>query len=280
MKTNILLLFAGLFCLLSCEDDHSATPNSLVTQSFNQKFPNASQVEWKNKNNYVTADFILDQKSTTAWFDKNGQWYMTKTELRNKTGLPEPVLTAFENSDYAPWYIDDIDELERLDAEKIYVIEIEKNKEEKELYYSADGILIKIITDNHNDDYEDYLPDNNSIPASVTTFILEKYPQARIIETEWEHGYLEIDIIHENRSKELMFDSDYQWLNTHYDIRQNEVNPLIMEVLNNSEYKNYHIDDIEKYEIPEGYYYLFELEKGELEIDIKIDTNGNITVVR
>ncbi|MBQ7843798.1 MAG: PepSY-like domain-containing protein, partial [Odoribacter sp.] len=66
------------------------------------------------------------------------------------------------------------------------------------------------------------------------------------------------------------------WLNTHYDVRQNEVETAVMNALKTSTYADYIIDDIERYETPDQTYYLFELEKGAKEIEIKIDLSGKL----
>ena len=84
------------------------------------------------------------------------------------------------------------------------------------------------------------------------------------------------NIIHENRSKEVIFDASGNWLNTHYDVRQNEVETAVMNALKTSAYADYIIDDIERYETPDQTYYLFELEKGAKEIEIKIDLSGKL----
>ena len=46
--------------------------------------------------------------------------------------------------------------------------------------------------------------------------------------------------------------------------------------LKTSAYADYIIDDIERYETPDQTYYLFELEKGAKEIEIKIDLSGKL----
>lgn len=278
MKLYLLSLIAGIICLTACDKDNdSLTPNDAINKAFNAKYPTASRVKWETKNSYMTADFIFEQSAATAWFDHSGQWYMTETELRSINELPEAVLTAFKNSEYANWTTDDIDRLERLDAEPIYVIEVKNGKQENDLYYSEDGILIKTIADNDDNDYQDYLPETNPTPSAITEFIKNKYPDARIIEIENEHGLTDVDIIHNNRGKEVTFNSKQEWINTHYDVLKNEVENNVLQALAASEYKDYYIDDIEKYETPQGDYYLFELEQGERELDIKIDLNGNIS---
>ena len=131
-------------------------------------------MEWEKKNNYLIAEFIDNQLDGKAWFDATGRWYMTETELTHTSQLPEAVQKALANSEYAQWYIDDIDRLERNETETIYVIEVKKDKQEYDLYYSADGILVKVQADLTDDDYENYLPDASELPASLQQFINEQ----------------------------------------------------------------------------------------------------------
>lgn len=278
MKRTILFWLAGLFILSACSDDDQTPPNEAVVQAFHTRYPTASKVEWDTKNSYLTVDFIDNQLANTAWFDQAGQWYMTETELNRLELLPAKVQAAFQAGIYATWQTDDIDRLERQNNETIYMIEVKQGKEEYDLYYSEDGILIKAIPDDDNDDYEGFLP--VPAPSAITELINSKYPGARIIDVEQERGMTEVDIIHENRSKEVVFNSSNEWLNTHYDVLKNEVESTVIEALNHSEYSSYFIDDIEKYETPAGDYYLFELEKGETEVDIRIDTAGNLTLIK
>lgn len=275
------LLFAALLALTSCNDEDSPgiTPNSAVTKAFNDKYPDASRIEWEYKHNYLTAEFFSKGYSATAWFNQNGEWYMTKTELTRKDQLPEAVQTAFDNSSYAQWMIDDIDCLERAEAETLYIIEVKKDRQEYELYYTSDGILVKELPDDENDDYENYLPGNTTDLAVLQEFIENKYPGARIVETETEHNRIEVDIIHDNRSKEVVFTLKQEWVNTHYDVKESEVNSIVLEALAGSAYSNYYKDEIEKYETPSGEYYFFELEKGEQEVKITIDLQGQLQVI-
>lgn len=274
MKLHLLLWITGLFFMASCNDDSDTIPNEAVIQALQAKYPNASHIEWENSNSYLKADFTDNQQSHTAWFDQSGQWYMTETELNRLDLLPEKVQAAFANSEYASWATDDIDRLERQNAETIYVIEVKNGNLEYDLYYSPDGILIKAVPDNDNDDYEDYLP--VPVPAAISELIAKKYPEARIVDIENEHGLTEVDIIWSGKSMEVVFNAGNEWLNTHYDVLKTEVETNVLQALQASAYGDYLIDDIEKYETPEGMYYIFELEKGQSEIKVKSDLQGNI----
>ena len=163
--------------------------------------------------------------------------------------------------------------LERPDMEKVYVIEVESGKQEFDLYYSEEGILVKSVADTDNDS-ENYLP--VEIPAAIETFIKKQYPNARLVEIEVEHGMTEVDIIDGNISKEIVFNSSNEWISTSWDVRRNELPETVTHAIASSEkYAGYQIDDADFVETPdEGEYYLVELEKGELEVKVKVNAEG------
>ncbi|MDR2955035.1 MAG: PepSY-like domain-containing protein [Prevotella sp.] len=277
-KTLFLLLAISAIYFVGCSDDDDSNWDivpSDVRSAFEEKYPSAKNIEWEDKGSYKVADFINDNMEASAWFDSKGTWYMTETDLPFNL-LPQPVKDAFGASEYSTWKVDDVDMLERKDSEVIYIIEVEYKNKEVDLYYNAEGILVKTVEDNDDNDYESHIPQ----PASteIEAFIKEKYPEARIIEIEKEKGRIEVDIIHNNIGKEVVFDTNNQWLYTLWDVRVSSLPQTVAGVVNDSQYAGYHIDDAEFVETSQGNYYLLELEKGNSEIDIKVDENGNILV--
>lgn len=67
-----------------------------------------------------------------------------------------------------------VDMLERVEMETMYVIEVEKSKQEFSLFYAEDGTLIKAVEDIDNNDY--YQP--NTVPEVLKNFINNNYPQS------------------------------------------------------------------------------------------------------
>lgn len=279
MKTKILFLLLTVLptaIFISCNDDDDANWDIVSTEvrnAFSEKYPSAQKTEWENKGTYKVADFVNNNMETSAWFDTNGIWYMTETDLPFNS-LPQAVKDAFQASEYSTWKVDDVDMLERKDTEVVYIIEVESQNQEVDLYYSAEGILIKTVADNDNHDYESHIP--QPTPTGIEAFIAGKYPQARIIEIENEKGRIEVDIIHDKKGKEVVFDTNSQWLYTSWDVRVSTLPQAVANAINNSQYTGYRIDDAEFVETPQGNYYLLELEKGNSEINVKVDEDGNI----
>lgn len=273
---SILMALLGVVGLQSCDNDDNQPPVSAESQrAFFERYPSAIHVEWEIKSGYCVADFYDNSYDASAWFSPDGTWYMTETDIPY-AALPEAVKSAFEQGEYSGWTVDDVDKLERKGMETVYVVEVEMKSQgeerEMDLYYSVEGMLIKAVVDTDNDD-EEYLPSVQTSDA-IIAFIKEKYPDARLVETEVEHGMTEVEIIHNGYCKEVIFDQNANWISTSWDIRRNELPEAVIQALAESKYNTYTIDDAEYFETPQGDYYLLELEQGEKEVNIKLDSTG------
>lgn len=155
---TLLLALGAAWSLQSCDnnDDDSINVPAQLQNAFSEKYPNVANVRWESKAGYYVADFH-DGYEASAWFTPNGEWQMTETDIPYDA-LPQAVKTTFDASEYKKWLVDDVDKLERKGFETIYVIEVEKQNEERDLYYSEKGDLIKTVVDLDDDRDEQYLP--------------------------------------------------------------------------------------------------------------------------
>ena len=274
MKTRmtifVSLLLAG-FAFTSCDDsDDNYTPDEKIVNVLYEKYPNAQRVDWELQHDHYVADFYDNNIEKEAWITTKGEWVMTESDILFNN-LPDAVQTAFNESEYKDWRVDDVDMLERIEMETVYVIEVEKSKQEFVLSYAEDGTLIKAVEDIDNNN--NYQP--NTVPEVLKNFINEKYPQATIVDIEVEKGITEIDILHENKAKELHFNSTNEWLYTTWDVREREIQDIATKVLNDN--PGFKIDDIDYKESADGSeVYIFELEKGNQEIHVTVDMEGNV----
>lgn len=150
-----LILILSLGVTTACSDDDSPTDNSVkvpdaVMTSFQTKYPDIApaSVKWDLKGSYYVADYktTANMREVEAWFSPDGTWRMTETDNgRDLFLLPTDINTAFNNSDYALWTIDDIEYYEYPDAtNNFYLFEVEKTGEtDTALYFSTAGTLIK-----------------------------------------------------------------------------------------------------------------------------------------
>ena len=90
-----------------------------------------------------------------------------------------------------------------------------------------------------------------------------------------EKGITEIDILHDNKAKELHFNNANEWLYTTWDVKEREIQEIAdrVKVAN----PGFHIDDIDyKESADNSKVYIFELEQGDNERQVTVDMNGNI----
>ena len=272
MKTK--QLFIGLSLLIggftSCDnnDDNNYIPEQQILVAFESKYPNAKKVEWDKKFQYHVADFYENGREVEVWLDNMGNWVMTEINILFNS-LPESVKSSFHSSEYASWKLEDVVKLEKNEMASVYIIEVERGKEDLNLYYDEEGTLIKVVLDDG-----EYLP--SALPESIKNFVSEKYVGAILMFVDNEHDCWKIDIRHENRSKELSFDKENNWLSTSWEIQRKDVPVPIMEVILN-QFSDYKIDDIDYKERATNLdVYIFELEKGTQELYVVIDIEGNI----
>lgn len=146
----------------------------------------------------------------------------------------------------------------------------------KRVYLLAISILalFSLSSCEKYDDYGDMMLYSNA--DNIQASVIEIYPQARIIDMDRDRKTIEVDIIDSNNIKrDVYLDLSFRWLRTETDINRNA---LPTEVINRiaSEYASWFIDSAKQVDTPQSSYYLVEIEKGERDRYIKIDTAGNI----
>ena len=116
---------------------------SEVTEAFKQKYPDATNVEWRDKLSNFSAIFESDNQHYQAKFNSKGEWQLTETEIE-ESDLPEDVKDGFDKSKYADWEIGAIYKIELSDGNFHYRIETIKNDvRKKNLYFNSEGRLVK-----------------------------------------------------------------------------------------------------------------------------------------
>lgn len=283
---TLLMALSAAWSLQSCDnnDDDSIPVPTELQNAFSSMYPNVTKVEWETKSGYYVADFRNGYEAS-AWFTPNGEWQMTETDIPY-SALPQEVKASYEGSEYATsqgWKIDDVDKLERKGLETVYVIEVEKQNQEVDIYYSEAGVQIKIVEDTDGDRDDQYLP-TTQLTETIKAFINDKYPGAKILEIDveddrddWDFGFTEVDIYHDGKYKDVLFDKDGGWYSTSWDIFISDLSDVIKDAIND-QYPNYWIDDAEYFEMSDGNnYYLIEIEGNKVQDKkIKITSNGQI----
>ncbi len=280
MKANLFLsatLLIGCLTLYSCDSNNPSVSSKEYETVLGTMYPNARSISWEQEGGYYVADFWRADLKTEAeaWFNQPNGWEMTITEITFQM-LPEAVKNAFRNSAYAGWKVDDVKMIERRNMETIYKIEVEQGEQKYDIYYTADGVLVKTVvdTDNDNKSGSQYFPE--TMPASVSSFISTRYPGAKIIDIDHEDNTIEVDISNAGAYCEVVFNKKSEWQYTKTEIESAAVPANVMAAFKSSQYAKYRIDDVDFYETATETYYLFELEAEPNDIYLKIYANGAI----
>lgn len=118
--------------------------------------------------------------------------------------------------------------------------------------------------------------DNKAVVSDeVKTYILNNYPDAVIRNAEYEKGYLDVEIYHDARIKDVYFNSNKQWVATEWDIAITELPAAVTEAVKKN-YPDYRIDDADYVITPEKELYYIEMERGNFEVAIYVTADGII----
>lgn len=277
-----------------CSDNEDGRPpvtnpvSAEVQASFAEQFPGARDVEWEVRGTYAVADFSYADSqsggwvSSTAWYSQtDGTWLMSEYDLRFER-LPEAVKTAFQQSEYAGWHVDDVDLIRRDGVTLLYVVEVEQGGQEMDLYYAEDGVLVKALADTDGrHDYSDLIPATPT--GSVQEFIQSRYPGARIVEIDADDGLTEVELIDADHVlREAVFNRSGEWLYTQTEVRRADLPATVTDAWNASEYaaaNGYRLDDIDYYETAsDGNYYRLELESRYGDVKLKVTPDGDLSL--
>lgn len=308
---NLILAFACcalVFTACSDDDDDKVIPSDVpeaVLKAFENKYGDIKDVKWEKKNNFNVARFQTgaitkagNSYTTSAWYDDNGSEKQVNQDIPF-ANLPEAVKTAFDayqKKMYADWKADDdVDVVSRLDMGLIYIIEIEKGKEERELSFSPDGVLLKDVLDTDDDD--EILP--VIVSDEIKKKIAELFPNSKSvvileIDADDDDNETEIDILDDGIHKEVKLDAKGNWISTEFETTlpkameiMNALNPAILaklvamagqagidltkpEIIRNTEVTV--VDHVTK-----GMYFEVEIEIGDNDLEVIIDKDGNIS---
>ena len=128
MKKIMLL---SLFALVSCATAFAKNPPQVVLAAFQQKFPNAQDVDWsKEKNGDWEAEFELPgSNEMSANFSPDGRWLETETEIAFSE-LPAPVIAALKGKK-----VKETARVEKADGSTVYEAEVKR----KDLIFDVSG---------------------------------------------------------------------------------------------------------------------------------------------
>lgn len=247
-------------------------PEGNIQTLLDQNFPNARIVDYDQEHNGTEVEIIADGLKHEILFDNQQQWIYTKTEYdrRDLAQVPADILNHLRTS---PYYtsdnaIEDVEKYTTRDNGTYYCFELATAYDDDiKVYVDETGIISR--PQNGNGD------GNSSVPVAddLQGFIDQKYPGAVILEKDYDHGYLEIDILHDGIEKEVKFNGQNQWIRTEWEVRQ-----LPEAVKNVVAAEGYTLDDNEfnYVETTDSSWYEVEVRKGRDELKLYISPAGEI----
>ena len=149
---KLTLTAVGLALLLvhACDVDKKV-PEKVKT-SFEQKFPDAKNVEWDMENDTEwEAEFTMNGVEYSSNFTVAGEWTETEFEMKI-TELPEAVQIVL-NSNYSDYNIEGIESSETKEG-VVYEIALEKGENNVELSISKEGVVLNKVTVEENEEDE------------------------------------------------------------------------------------------------------------------------------
>lgn len=131
----------ALICAYATSFAQSKTPNA-VTTTFNQKFPNASNLKWDKENAHeYEASFEWKGEKHSANISDTGEWLETESPTTFNQ-LPEKVQTAF-NVSHKGATIKAVAKIETSKGSTKYEVEIKQGIKTVELFYDTNGNELK-----------------------------------------------------------------------------------------------------------------------------------------
>lgn len=142
-----IIYITGLFAILTIFTTNTFAQlrkiPAEVTNAFQEKYPHATSVEWRDKLSSFTASFQLDSTTYIAQFSSKGEWENTE-EAIDESDLPEAVKGGFDKSKYTEWDMGQVTKIELPNSEVQYKIEVAKGDiKKRNLYFNSEGRLLK-----------------------------------------------------------------------------------------------------------------------------------------
>jgi len=143
MKTKTISFLAMLLfitAMASAQDIPTDKVPSVVLNTFKKEFPKANDIEWELQGDRYNVEFEIGwDNDYEAWFTNSGKLIKYTIEISQRD-LPINVLNAIKNQ-YPDYHIDDAEKIIENGIDT-YSVELEKGKEELDLIFTKNGILI------------------------------------------------------------------------------------------------------------------------------------------
>lgn len=142
MKSIITTIALSLVvCFASAQKVKEAEVPATVKDAFAKKYAGAKVEKWEKENGDFEAEFDWNKAEMSALFDATGTFKEEETEIKT-AALPAGAKDHCTKN-YAGWKIDEASKITDASGKVSYEAEIEKGKEEMELFFDESGTFTK-----------------------------------------------------------------------------------------------------------------------------------------
>ena len=142
-QLNFWVLLIGLNLInILCLAQARPTPPE-VTNTFTKMFPNAGNIQWKDKQTIFAAFFDIQGTKCEAKFSPDGSWISTEQAILLDS-VPQPVMDSLKSAKYAGWKENAAYILKSAAGMTQYHIVVTNTESiRKILFFTQDGRLLK-----------------------------------------------------------------------------------------------------------------------------------------
>ena len=306
---RILFLILGILSFTACTELNNVIGNDDITgddssSSFDPSTLPTSIADYINTNypNYTIEDMDNDidcdgtsiievelengNDEIELVFDTENNLLYIATEIRT-SNLPTAVTDSIA-ANFPNYFLDDeADELTMADGSTRYEVELEGSQNDLEVLFAADGTLIcqEVDMDDDDNDGDDSNDDNNvdSLPTSITDYIILNYPNYSIDEAEYDMTcdstmVIEVEIESGNSELELTFDMSGNFLYASVEINSMSLPAAVSNSITTN-FSGYTLEDDEAEELTMAdgsKRYEVELESTQNDLEVLFAADGTV----
>ena len=134
-QSSLIAIFLILF---SC--DTAKVPREIQLK-FLELEPTAHNITWIIDNNIYQVDCIINKKHSTSYFDKNGNWLETESEIDTEE-LPEAILKTLQTK-LSEYSIIDIEIVKTKDSQVLYEVDLKKGNKIYDILFDETGKILR-----------------------------------------------------------------------------------------------------------------------------------------
>jgi hypothetical protein len=140
MKIIIHFLFMSLILVAGC-NQQSVNPTPQVLGSFESKFGRNISPKWElSSDNLYVADFTLSGHPARSYFNTDGKWIKTETELLSSE-LPSVIVRTVLGA-YRDYSITKSVKIDEGEKETIYRLSLKRGNKTTEVELTSAGVIL------------------------------------------------------------------------------------------------------------------------------------------